>query len=519
MTFLKINGITVPVAKGGVAEIVEIGDRARAFDGTYLRDTRAIKREWKFTTTPLTPSRSQMFQGIIRGDGILVPWETASPIAPAFTATNGLYPTGSTSLATFRGRSADGFPSYDERGIIEAKYGNYSYVYEQGATNPNLANGSVGASPVNVTITTDTSNYWVGSSSAKFLTTGATASADIFDSLAGISGHNYWASCYVKGMGGTAQLSCFENVGGYTPRVSNTVTLDPTKWQRLAAYFPNGTGAANFAQLLLPTNGTTCYVDGVMCEDATVTGNAFAPQSYFVPGQNRVGLNFQYPFGMGSYPGHTGFTYNTWVTPWPAAGPGGPQELMILGDNVTYWVAGMMDATTIRFGNNTDIIAGDFIDVTVAQTNTWMMVSCVFRWNPDTGETNRYVYYNGVLKGSNTFVTTSPAFNYIPGSASSLSVGCYSPSPVFSFVGRVDDSALFPYAMDAAAVADLYGAGAGMGVLPRLSASGSFVGNDYQSTVTVDGQVDRVSFVGYHDSALNVWRANAQQIDFTLREI
>lgn len=55
MAFLIVSGITVPVAPGGAKRATEeIGDRARAFDGTMRQTIRSTKRNWSATTTPLS---------------------------------------------------------------------------------------------------------------------------------------------------------------------------------------------------------------------------------------------------------------------------------------------------------------------------------------------------------------------------------------------------------------------------------------------------------------------------------
>lgn len=57
MAFLIVSGITVPVAPSGASRTTEeIGDRARAFDGTMRQTIRSTKRGWNATTRPLTES-------------------------------------------------------------------------------------------------------------------------------------------------------------------------------------------------------------------------------------------------------------------------------------------------------------------------------------------------------------------------------------------------------------------------------------------------------------------------------
>lgn len=55
MPFLVVSGVTLLVSpSSGEREKEEIGDRARAFDGTMRQTVRARKRSWHIVTTPLT---------------------------------------------------------------------------------------------------------------------------------------------------------------------------------------------------------------------------------------------------------------------------------------------------------------------------------------------------------------------------------------------------------------------------------------------------------------------------------
>jgi hypothetical protein len=58
MAFLEVpGGTTVTVGGGGASmEITEVGDRHRAFDGTYRSSVIDEQRTWRIRTTPLTRS-------------------------------------------------------------------------------------------------------------------------------------------------------------------------------------------------------------------------------------------------------------------------------------------------------------------------------------------------------------------------------------------------------------------------------------------------------------------------------
>lgn len=59
MAFLVVSGITVPVTPSGANRSTEeIGDRARAFDGTMRQTVLATKRSWSATTAPLSQANA-----------------------------------------------------------------------------------------------------------------------------------------------------------------------------------------------------------------------------------------------------------------------------------------------------------------------------------------------------------------------------------------------------------------------------------------------------------------------------
>ena len=60
MAFLEVpGGTTVTVAGGGASmEISEVGDRHRAFDGTYRDSVIDQQRTWRIRTVPLTRTQA-----------------------------------------------------------------------------------------------------------------------------------------------------------------------------------------------------------------------------------------------------------------------------------------------------------------------------------------------------------------------------------------------------------------------------------------------------------------------------
>lgn len=68
MPFLVVGGVTVNVATDASSRTVqEIGDRARAFDGTMRSTVRARKKAWSFTTVPMTDAAASTLETALNG--------------------------------------------------------------------------------------------------------------------------------------------------------------------------------------------------------------------------------------------------------------------------------------------------------------------------------------------------------------------------------------------------------------------------------------------------------------------
>lgn len=55
MPYLVVNGVTIPVQldDGDEEDVIEVGDRGEAFDGTALSSVRSVKSRWRFRTGPV----------------------------------------------------------------------------------------------------------------------------------------------------------------------------------------------------------------------------------------------------------------------------------------------------------------------------------------------------------------------------------------------------------------------------------------------------------------------------------
>lgn len=65
MAFLVVSGITVNVTNASKQE-QEIGDKARAFDGTYRSTIRTRKRTWTIQTAPIARATADTLETALK---------------------------------------------------------------------------------------------------------------------------------------------------------------------------------------------------------------------------------------------------------------------------------------------------------------------------------------------------------------------------------------------------------------------------------------------------------------------
>lgn len=68
MSSLIVGGVSIPVAPGGIDRAwIDLVDRARALDGTYRASaTGTAKRDWNFSTPPITREFADFFETILQ---------------------------------------------------------------------------------------------------------------------------------------------------------------------------------------------------------------------------------------------------------------------------------------------------------------------------------------------------------------------------------------------------------------------------------------------------------------------
>ncbi len=526
MPYLALNGVPIPTAKGGSLEPMEIGSRnERAISGGYIKDVRALKRRWRFRTVPVSEMRALAIMGLLQGRGLYIAGESVN-------ASNGRVPTGT--IPTRAYYAADGAVSRDEFGVPEAKNaraGSASIVGDANTMNPNLLIDSIaeantlggvdavmGSTPPG-SLSVVTNHKWQGSACLR-ASNGATGNYLVYGNAGGLYlgalNTRYTMSCYVKkdasGPASCDVVATLEDSANGVFADSPTINLTAAMgWRRFTATIMtpvSGSMPSLKWYVDFSASNSVHYVDGLQLE--TNPAGAF-PTTFAIPGG--AAILTDYRFGVVEQPnGSGGMTFNYWAT----------KPYALAATNAIHVMASAFGATPVKeasvyapLGSPTTLTFStgspyDLLNATVAYTG-WHMVTAVLRYNPEAGEYNKYLYFDGVLKatGNHAVPAATDVFE-------NVWIGGYQPTALARSYSRLDDVQILPFPVDARTVSGWYAGGADttLGDAPILRATGSFCGSAF---VRAAGCVESFSIEGYQDAG--VWRSNGRVIEFTLEEI
>jgi len=494
--YLALNGVTIPTAKGGVIDVAKIGESRRAFDGTLIRERRAVKRKWSFQTKPITELRALSIVGLLQGKGFYLPFDGD------LYAKNGYGYTGS--ISQVASTAADGALVYDENGAPQTKSGIGAVSADGAQVNMLSASMSQPSATTGFSMTgggsfaLNATHRFAGSNSIA-VTTAAAISSGIVNStpVAGVLNASYTASAYIKSPN-NVRFILWDFANNVLSDMS-VVPVSGTTWKRAVATITTP-AAGSTPQLgvyaVTPTAVSfTFYIGGLQLEQ-TLTTN-----SWIIGGASRTATSLQYPANPC---GPQGCTINWWQTP-PVSSPryafsawegAGNQQIAIYAPSTTELncrvKVGSYDVTKQAFGLT--YIAG------------WNMMTVVFRSQPKTGEYNWMAYQNGVLKGYDSLdaMPLSSLVAFYVGS----NLGA-NPSRT-----RLDEFQVLPYPVDSNTITGWYSGGGSVGATPYISASGDAL---HDTSVNVVGQVSRVETVSFADA--NGWQQGGRVVSFTLEEV
>ncbi len=408
MAFLTLNGHTIKTALGGSRRQDRIGDVGRAFSGQAQSDVRANKDRWRFATVPSTEMEAEYIRGIMLRKGHGWPFDADE------YSKSGLGPDGNQQYTIRSNTAADGAVVDKEAkygaavSVDEAAVNKLAATVRDAESAPSGFGALVGAS-----LASDTTNFWQGTRSVEVTcsatddgvqTTAFPPSALLNDVL--------YATAYVMTDSDGEQVGIrIYDLANFTYGTESTFTLTTAGvWYRIQA---THTITANSSDVRIDirskTGAQVFSADGFQLELDKVTS--------WVDG-TRASAD-QLIFDRVTWLQSQNISVSFWTN--------GPIE----GTTRTLWQFGADASNFIQIyatgsgGTNTLVLrttnAGANTDITksAAWDGDFHHVAIVIRYNPETGEYNRQLWFDGASVGTDNTGTLPDNSTF-----TEMSIGC-----------------------------------------------------------------------------------------------
>lgn len=518
MAFLKLNGWTIPIAPGGASVANRnLGFRQQAFDGTMLTDRRAQKRSWDLQTINMSEIDALALEGMLKGEGDLFSYQDQTTYSA-----KGLPETGTTVSIFMPNRSQDTqtqAPITDENGRPYHPFQSdgVSITSARGLTRTNVvaaneADGSTyGAKSAGMTVTTDADAGALdegcqslnGSTSDWVETTAQTVT----------NGATYAGSVYLYGLSGTRGVDITLIDGGGTIGTAS-VTVPSGEWRR---FLVTGTATTTSLKMRVAfTSGSSdVLMDNLMIERTSIDKPWIAGTS------TRSDSDLQYDPAL--FAAGKDLTINFWGAASPSTLPTADAPFVYFEDRMKIYQPASTDGITFdTVGSDLDLTSGSvdsLADTTTWSDSAWVMVTCILRRNPETGENTKELWVNGALAASSnpsyvpeTTTATSFQVAHVNGTNEHL-------TQTFS-KAYLADLQILPYAAPSALISAWYNSGNGQplpSTFPQMYLEGDVIPED-SNTVVVDSQLGGSAYSGRQDTTNNEWDTNRRAITFKLDE-
>jgi hypothetical protein len=521
MSFLRLNGLEIPVADGTLSkEANEVGDRGRAFNGQMRSTRRALKDSWVGMTIRVAKSLAIVLRAVILGLGDVWPFDfedTARLTADTFTGKGAGLSSGVAPLMF--GIGADGARVVEfNGGVNESQFGSGSLVNsEVGYTNLLAANQR--------DVETDTTGFAAvggGASIARVLTDKLQGAASLevtagainegmeTTTISASAATAYLTQVYVK-PSDTTSLTLFliDDIGEIDSEPITVTAGMVGKWIKVWLSGTSAGGASNIKLQVLAAAATTFHVDALAIAQTTRTTSISFPDSFIDKGDP------VYP--IGEIANTDDITASLWVRADSTA-VSIERQILLMCDDFTRRCFDINRHPTSPTTNAIRWITQDEDDVTDTLSHTglwdgqWHHVVAIMRAKPAAGESKKELYVDGVLRDS-----SSPAKLPDPAIFADIRVGHQNSTQFWhqEHEGLIDELALFPYAAVAAQVTGWFNLGEALGVLPQLKADGDFI---EKAQLIVEGELGSGPYQ-YFTDAEGTPHDDGQAVAFTLHEV
>lgn len=517
--FLELNGLTIPIAKGGSASPVITGEKhKRLIDGSPMQDRRYVRKRWEFETIPLEDRVAEGIIGLIMGRGHSFRYGTN------LYSGKGLVPHG-TPVATIipnRDQQNQYKTSYLESiGEQEALFAAAGALELDGVTTNELSTDSSNAenaptgfgSRLSATIAGETSVVLQGSKSLKTTTSTTNQSGFFTDNVTGsVAGKTYTGSCYVYT---TEALPLEVFVADSVSATSTQWTSTANRWERVE-HTHTTDGAATWVRMgvghISTTSGKIFYTDCLQLEErATVS-------PWIVGSRAAYDLHYQ---GITSLSGNLSFF--AWVRP-PTTNPSATSTLFVAtdgnGNYVDFRRNGSTNEIRLRITNADESGTSAWSYGTSPWDDGWHHVGFTLQARQN-GYKRITIFYDGDnVRESTDGSATIYRYPELRGNANDCYIGNNDGAEYWR--GPIQDVLVLPYAVEEAYATALYNRTRSLPHLPYIDAQGEFAPTVYDANQAenfeVIGEVTGVRYDGEHDSSGN-YRANRVRVSFTLTSV
>lgn len=502
MSFLRINGYTIPVTKCD-EKIIEIGSRSRGLDGTPLVDRQRTKRAWECETSPLPRRMATAVRALVLGQGDVFPFDSDDYSAKGLAPESG-------AVRTLRGIAADGDPVEDEYKFSGAVAVEPATTNLLDADSRDAENAPTGFTALNsATISGDTSNYWQGTKSLKVVTSASPTLKEGAKTAAitTTSGNQHSGSVYLKGDSGGEEVDVYiRNTTLAANGVITSVTLTAGEWKRVECTISSGlvfTGNSLALYIVEKTSGSniTFYADGFQLEEAsTVTS--------WVDGTRANGV---LPYDSSFMRAYRYVTFNFWARIGEHNDSSTRHFIHMAETGIEVAIARSSSALFMLVDSSPNsslcYASGAMGD------DDWHMVTGVLRRDAASGVPSRELYVDGVsvADDSPTWDMDFSGFDHI---AVGYDDGGSTPSPQSNVF--LDDVMVLPFAADDETISSWYSMGKAMPSLPRVYIDGDVIPED-EFTILAIGTINGIQKVrAQYDGE---WMNNLEVIRFAMEEV
>lgn len=501
MTFLKINGLAIPVITEGISETTqESAPASRAYSGKMRPRRRSLNRVWRVTTTPMSYGDAEAMRGWLTWRGQQFPYSSdlfSSRGLPAQSGSSGILmpsPDTGTSLLPV---------------LTSAKYGTGSLVTGPTATNLLTSAQAIPNSTGIAAMTASGSATKAVSSVATMhqatnmlMTTPAAAGPGTvaLSAVTSTAGSTYTFHAWLLAASGSPTVRLVLVASNGTTVNGPNVTLSTTSWQHVSISMTMPASTTTITPKIQenPANqSASFYVESMMLELGS------GAQAWVAGGSARAAARVTYGVSNDMYQANA-VTWMAWVGPPPMLSGGDYVAFMLSNLATSNRIEGHMSGAGVL--SIASVVGG--VTTTTVTASGKAIVSpfshLAFVCRQNGGDE---IWLDGV-KLTVTDNTVLPTLNTLD----TFEVG--TTSSTLPWCAPIDEMILMPFAASQGIIQGVFNEGTSIGSTPTFLCEGLWCPDSPVSCTIHEVTVDRTAlFIS------GTWQKAAASLSFTMAEV